>query len=101
MGSRSVRDDTGHRAYRGHQVALKRRTKAQGLPCGHGSPLGWGGGEHIDTDLRSTHRMSFTADHDKAMANGDRPFGQALVPMHRRCNSFKSDHADTEIWAAS
>ncbi|MGW9270786.1 hypothetical protein [Microbacterium sp. NPDC055599] len=45
--------------------------------------------------------MSFTADHDTAIANGGRLVGQVLVPMHRRCNSLKSDHAATEIWEAS
>ncbi|MFD7871382.1 MULTISPECIES: hypothetical protein [unclassified Microbacterium] len=101
MAAKRVRDGKGHRAYRRQQAALKRRTKAENLPCGHGSPSGWGCGEPIDTDLSSTDRMSFTADHDTAIANGGRLVGQVLVPMHRRCNSLKSDHAATEIWEAS
>lgn len=101
MGSRSIRDGKGHRAYRRQQAALKRRTKAENLRCGYGSPSGWGCGEPIDTDLGSKHRMSFTADHDVALGNGGRLVGQVLVPMHRSCNSRKNDHAVTEIWEAS
>lgn len=101
MGSRSVRDGKGHRAYRRQQDALKRRTKREDLPCGYGSPSGWGCGEHIDTDLPAKHRMSFTADHDTALANGGRLAGGLLVPMHRSCNSRKNDNAATEIWAAT
>ncbi|MBO3663721.1 hypothetical protein [Microbacterium stercoris] len=101
MGSHAIRDGKGHRAYRREQAALKRRTKAEHLPCGYGSPSGWGCGEQIDTDLPSTHRRSFTADHDKALANGGRLVGQVLVPMHRDCNARKSNHAPVEIWEAS
>lgn len=101
MGSRSIRDGRGHRAYRRKQAALKRRTKVEDLPCGYGSPSGWGCGEHIDTDLPAEHRMSFTADHDEAIDNGGSLVGQVLVPMHRSCNSRKSNHAATEIWAAT
>lgn len=100
MGSHAVRDGKGHRAYRRQQAALKRRTTVDGLPCGYGSPDGWGCGEPIDTTLPSTHPMSFTADHVDALANGGRLLGP-LVPMHRRCNSRKSDHASVEIWEAS
>lgn len=99
--TRSIRDGKGHRAYRRAQAALKRRTKNDNLPCGHGSPSGWGCGEPIDTTLDRTHAMSFTADHDQALANGGRLTGQVLVPMHRRCNSRKSNHATTEIWEAT
>lgn len=101
MGSRSIRDGKGHRAYRRQQAALKRRTKVQDLPCGYGSPSGWGCGEHIDTELPAGHRMSFTADHDDALNNGGRLVGGLLVPMHLSCNSRKNDHAPTEIWSAS
>lgn len=101
MGSRSIRDGKGHRAYRRQQSALKRRTKAEKLPCGYGSPSGWGCGEPIDTELDWKHRMSFTADHDVALVNGGRLVGQVLVPMHRSCNSRKSDHAVAEIWTAT
>ncbi|MGN7861466.1 hypothetical protein ACTJI8_12870 [Microbacterium sp. 22303] len=96
-----ARDGKGHRAYRRAQAALKRRTRVEHLPCGYGSPSGWGCGEQIDTTLDYRDRMSFTADHDQALANGGRLVGQVLVPMHKSCNSRKSDHAAAEIWAAS
>lgn len=101
MSSRSIRDGKGHRAYRRAQAALKRRTKVQHLPCGYGSPSGWGCGEQIDTDLPKEHKRSFTADHDTALANGGRLVGQVLVPMHRDCNSRKGDNAVAEIWHAT
>jgi len=100
MGSHPVRDGKGHRAYRRKQAALKRRTRDENLPCGHGSTHGWGCGEPIDTSLPAGHRMSFTADHETALGNGGRLLG-ALVPMHLSCNSRKSDHAPVEIWEAS
>lgn len=80
---------------------MKRRTREENLPCGYGSPSGWGCGEPIDTTLPATARMSFTAHHDLALGNGGKLVGQILVPMHRACNSRKGDHALTEIWAAS
>jgi hypothetical protein len=101
VSSRSIRDGEGHRAYRRQQAALRRRTKAQHLPCGHGSPSGWGCGEQIDTDLPATDKRSFTADHDDAIANGGKLVGQALVPMHRDCNARKGNHAQAEIWPAT
>jgi len=101
MASSSVRDGKGHRAYRRQQAALRRRTRAENLPCGYGSMHGWGCGEPIDTELPSKDAMSFTADHDQALANGGKLVGQVLVPMHLRCNSRKSDHAPVEIWAAT
>lgn len=55
----SLRNGTGHRAYRRKQAALKRRTARDNLPCGHGSPDGWGCGEPIDTTLPARHPMSF------------------------------------------
>lgn len=100
MGSHPVRDGKGHRAYRRKQAALKRRTKDEYLPCGHGSTHGWGCGEQIDTDLPAGHRMSFTADHDTPL-NADGQLLGPLVPMHRSCNSRKSDNAPVEIWTAS
>ena len=101
MGSRSIRDGKGHRAYRRKQEQLKRRTRNENLPCGHGSPHGWGCGEPIDTDLPATHPLSFTADHPDAVGNGGHLVKQDLVPMHRRCNSRKGDAAPVEIWEAS
>lgn len=100
MGSHPVRDGVGHRAFRRKQAALKRRTKREHLPCGYASPSGWGCGEQIDTDLPATDAMSFTADHDEALDNGGKLLG-FLVPMHRRCNSRKSNHAAAEIWEAT
>lgn len=99
--AKNLRDGKGHRAYRRNQSALKRRTKYELLPCGHGSPSGWGCGEQIDTELPATDRMSFIADHDVAIANGGRLVGQVLVPMHRACNARKSNHAPAEIWKAT
>jgi hypothetical protein len=101
MSNRSIRDGKGHRAYRRQQAALKRRTAIEDLKCGHGSPNGWGCGEPIDTTLDSKDPMSFTADHPDAIDNGGRLVGQALVPMHLRCNSRKSNIAPVEIWAAT
>jgi 5-methylcytosine-specific restriction endonuclease McrA len=101
MSNRSIRDGKGHRAYRRQQGALKRRTANDDLPCGYGSPHGWGCGESIDTTLDSKHPMSFTADHTDALGNGGTLVGQELVPMHKRCNSRKGDNAPVEIWAAS
>lgn len=97
----SVRDRKGPSAYRREQAALKRRTRAQDLPCGYASPSGWGCGESIDTTLPYKHRMSFTDDHDVAIDNGGPLVGQVLVPMHRSCNSRKSNHAAAEIWRGS
>lgn len=101
MSSRSIRDGKGHRAYRRSQAALKRRTATQHLPCGYGSTSGWGCGEQIETTLPSTHKRSFTADHDDALANGGKLVGQVLVPMHRDCNARKGDNATPAVWAAT
>ena len=100
MGTREIRNGKGHRAYRRRQAALKRRTRVEDLPCGWGSTHGWGCGGHIDTTLPYTHAMSFTADHDVPLGGGGRLLGE-LVPMHKGCNSRKSDHQPPEIWAAS
>lgn len=100
MPAKRARDGVGHRAYRREQDRLKRRTKAENLPCGYGSTHGWGCGQPIDTTLDARDRWSFTADHDDALNNGGQLLG-TLVPMHRRCNSQKSDAAPAEVWAAS
>jgi hypothetical protein len=100
MGSHSIRDGKGHRAYRRQREALKRRTAREDLPCGYGSAHGWGCGNKIDTTLPAGHRLSFTADHDDALDNGGKLLGH-LVPMHLACNSRKSNHAPAEIWTAS
>jgi hypothetical protein len=44
--------------------------------------------------------MSFTADHPDAVANGGHLYKQDLAPMHRRCNSIKSDSSQPIIRAA-
>lgn len=90
----NIRNGVGHRAYRRKQAQLKRRTARENLPCA------WCG-EPIDTTLPDTHRMSFTADHPEAVANGGHLYKQELAPLHRHCNSSKSDSADTEIWGAT
>lgn len=97
----SLRNGTGHRAYRRKQAALKRRTARENLPCGYGSSSGWGCGKAIDTTLPPRHPMSFTADHPDALGNGGHLVKQELVPMHLRCNSRKGDSAPVEIWEAS
>ncbi len=80
----SVRDGVGHRAYRRKRDQLRRRTKAEKLPCR------WCGFQ-IDTSLPATDAMSFTADHPNAVANGGHLYKQQLEPFHRRCNSIKGD----------
>jgi len=93
------RNGKGHRAYRRKQAALKRRTAVENLPCGYGS--NYGCGQPIDTTLPPEHRLSFTADHPAALRHGGKLVAQALVPMHRGCNSRKGDAAPVEIWEAS
>lgn len=90
------RNGRGHRAYRRAQANLKARTKRDNLPCA------WCG-QPINTDLPATHRLSFTADHPVAINNGGRLTGQALEPMHKACNSQKSDREPLDLteWAAS
>ncbi|QOC27294.1 HNH endonuclease [Microbacterium hominis] len=79
---------------------MKRRTREENLPCGYGSPHGFGCGEPIDTTLDRRHPMSFTADHITPLAHGGHLLGP-LVPMHLSCNSRKGDNLPTEIWEAS
>jgi hypothetical protein len=100
VSTRSIRDGKGHRAYRRAQAVLKRRTRDEHLPCGWSSTEGWGCGEQIDTTLPKEDRWSFTADHDTPLNAGGSLLGP-LVPLHRRCNSLKSDHMPVEIWSAS
>ena len=90
------RNGKGHRAYRRQAAALRARTRRLNLPCTLC-------GEPIDTDLPATDRMSFTADHPEAIASGGRLAGQALEPMHRACNSRKSDRETINLdgWTAS
>lgn len=95
----TIRDGKGHRAYRRKQAALKRRTARDNLPCGYGSDYGCG--KPIDTTIPAGKRLSFTADHPDALANGGHLVKQDLVPMHLGCNSRKGDAAEVEIWEAS
>lgn len=90
------RNGKGHRAYRRQAKALRARTKRFNLPCAYC-------GEPIDTDLPATHKLSFTADHPDALANGGKLTGQELRPMHRACNSRRSNHEETDLteWGAS
>lgn len=88
--SRQVRNGVGHRAYRRERDRLRRKGKAQGLPCAWcGSP--------IDYDLPATDKMSFTADHPQAIAAGGALVGQVLEPFHRRCNASKNDSVDVVL----
>ena len=59
--------------------ALRRRGKRLGLPC-------WLCGYPIDYDLDYRDAMSFTADHETAVAVGGSMLGP-LKPAHRSCNS--------------
>lgn len=68
-------------SYRKRTAELKRRVKANGLPC-------WLCGRGIDTDLPWTHAMSFTADHVQPLAHGGKVLGE-LRPAHRSCNSSR------------
>lgn len=100
MSSRRIRDGKGKAAYKRKRAALKRRTREENLPCGYGSPHGFGCGEPIDTTLDRRHPMSFTADHITPLAHGGHLLGP-LVPMHLSCNSRKGDNLPAEIWEAS
>lgn len=51
--------------------------------------------------LPHTDPMSFTADHPEAINNGGHVYKQELTPMHRSCNSKKSDTALPVIRPAS
>ncbi len=94
MGSRSVRDGKGKAAYKRRREALKRRVQLEGLVCHvcHGA---------IDVNLPRTDRMSFTADHMQALANGGHLVHNELRPAHLSCNARRGDRADTEVWGAT
>lgn len=68
--AKRICDGKGHRAYRRAHTALKRRTARENPPCGCGCGSDDGCGEPIDKTLPATDRMSFTADHPIAVANG-------------------------------
>lgn len=86
----SSRDGKGHRAYRRKQARLRK----EGRNCS------WCG-KPIDYTLPHTDPMSFTADHPEAINNGGHLYKQELAPMHRSCNSKKSDSALPVIRPAS
>ena len=89
----------GRKAYLRKRDALKRRTARDNLTCGHGGPYGCG--QPIDTTIPYPDRMSFSADHPTALANGGHLVTQTLIPMHLGCNARKGDAAEVEIWEAS
>ena len=90
----SIRDGAGHRAYRRKREVLRRQVARDGLPC-------WICGEPIDVTLDASDRMSFTADHFEALANGGHLVRNELRPAHRACNSRRGNAADPEIWEAT
>ena len=96
MPAKNVRSGHGGKAARRASKRLKRDTDLNGWVCT------WCGGD-IDTSLPSKHPMSFTADHPDALANGGALLGQALEPMHRRCNSAKNKSIviDEDEWSAT
>ena len=69
--------------YRSKANALKRaarRDKADCYLCG--GKLG-----PIDYDAKDANPLSFTADHEVAIANGGNEKTERLFPAHRSCNS--------------
>ena len=89
----------GRKAHLRKRAALKRRVARDTLTCGQGGPYGCG--QPIDTTIPYPDRMSFSADHPTALANGGHLVAQTLVPMHLGCNARKGDAAEVEIWEAS
>lgn len=85
-----ARDGKGHRAFRRKAASLRRQEQA----------CAWCG-KPIDYTLPHTDPMSFTADHPEAVANGGHLYKQELQPMHRSCNSKKSDSAAPVIRPSS
>ena len=68
-----------NRAYRDLSQALRRKARAENLPC-------WLCGRPIDFTAEWKHPMSFTADHVEPLALGGNVRGE-LRPAHRSCNS--------------
>lgn len=89
----------GYKAYRRKRAALRRRVEREGLVCGHGSDYGCG--EPFDLTIPYPDRMSFSADHPIALANGGHLTRQELHPFHLGCNARKGDAEAVEIWEAS
>lgn len=90
----SVRNGKGKAAYRRMRTRLKREVAENGLPC-------WICGEPIDLNLPRGHRLSFTADHMEALANGGHLVRNEIRPAHMSCNARRGNHAEPEIWAAT
>lgn len=89
-----VRNGVGHRAYRRERERLRRKARAEDMPCA------WCG-RPIDYDAESNAPDSFTADHPVAVARGGALVGQELEPFHRRCNASKSDAVQVILRDAS
>lgn len=89
-----VRNGKGKAAYKRKRAHLRRRVANENLPC-------WICGQPFDLTLPAGHRLSFTADHFEALANGGHLVRNELRPAHLACNSRRGNHADVEIWHAS
>ena len=74
--------------YADKRDALKRKVarNPERYPC-------WICRQPIDTTLNWKHPMSFTYDHNVAIANGGDPRGDGR-PAHRSCNSRRGDRED-------
>ena len=81
--TRTYRNDTRYVAKR---EALKRQARKNNTPC-HlcGRPFDWAMLDALGREAWK-HPLSFTADHEHAVAAGGKMLG-ALRPAHRSCNS--------------
>lgn len=72
------RNANGHR-----RRSLKRRMRAQGLPC-------WLCGYPIDYALPSNHRHGFVVDEEETIRDGGSPTDPRNThPAHRCCNAWR------------
>ena len=76
-----------NKQYRDLSNALRRKGQRNNLPC-------WICGHAIDYDLPWKHPMSYTYDHEVAIANGGHVRG-AGQPAHRSCNSRRGNKTET------
>ena len=74
-----VKQARDNKKYRDLSHALRRRAKAENLPC-------WICGNHFNWELPWHDAGGFTADHVDPIALGGKPRGE-LRPAHRGCNS--------------